>query len=247
MPNRIIKDSIARSEKINNLSDFQFRLWVHLLTYVDDYGRGDARPAIIKGTCFPFRDRMTNKDIEKGLAELAGAGCVGLYTVDGKPYLYFPNWEEHQRVRTKVSKCPVPSENDNVPQIAADCGELPQIAARIQNPESESRIQNPDGDKADKPPTRPRFITPTVDDVREYCAEQGYIAVDPQRFVDYYTSNGWKVGKSPMKDWKAAVRGWESRDKQKEQRYPSKKPAIYGSGALGDAEMEAILRVLREG
>ena len=144
MPNRIIKDSIAKSETISGLTDFQFRLWVHLITYVDDYGRGDARPAIIKGACFPFRDRMTNKDIEKGLADLAGAGCVGLYTVDGKPYLYFPNWEQHQRVRQKVSKCPSPDECDKPIESAASCGELPQYAARIQNPES--RIQNPNPD-----------------------------------------------------------------------------------------------------
>ena len=144
MPNRIIKDSITKSEKISGLTDFQFRLWVHLITYVDDYGRGDARPAIIKGTCFPFRDRMTNKDIEKGLADLAGAGCVGLYKVDGKPYLYFPNWEQHQRVRQKVSKCPGPEECDEEKQSAASCGELPQCAARIQNPES--RIQNPESE-----------------------------------------------------------------------------------------------------
>ena len=140
MPNRIIKDSIAKSEKVNALNDFQFRLWVHLITYVDDFGRGDARPAVIKGTCFPFRDRLTNKDIEKGLADLAGAGCVGLYTVDGKPYLYFPNWEQHQRVRSKISKCPAPEEGSANCQVAASCGELPQNAPVIQNPES--GIQN---------------------------------------------------------------------------------------------------------
>jgi hypothetical protein len=146
MPNRIIKDSISKSEKVSGLTDFQFRLWVHLITYVDDYGRGDARPAIIKGACFPFRDRLTNKDIEKGLADLAGAGCVGLYKVDGKPYLYFPNWEQHQRVRQKVSKCPSPAECDSEEQFAASCGELPQDAARIQNPESRIRIQNPESE-----------------------------------------------------------------------------------------------------
>lgn len=68
---------------------------------------------------------------------------------------------------------------------------------------------------ADKPPARPRFSPPTVDDVRAYCSEQGYAAVDPQRFVDYYASNGWMVGKNKMKDWKAAVRGWNSREKEK--------------------------------
>ena len=128
MPNRIIKDSISKSEKVSGLTDFQFRLWVHLITYVDDYGRGDARPAIIRGACFPLRERMTSKDIEKGLADLAGAGCVGLYEVDGKPYLYFPSWEKHQRVRTKVSKCPPPDEKITVCQSTATGGNLPQNA-----------------------------------------------------------------------------------------------------------------------
>jgi len=53
-----------------------------------------------------------------------------------------------------------------------------------------------------------RFAPPTLDEVRAYCQERGN-AVDPVRFIDYYTSNGWHVGKNPMKDWKAAVRTWE--------------------------------------
>ena len=57
-----------------------------------------------------------------------------------------------------------------------------------------------------------RFVPPTVDQVREYCEERGN-SVNPQRFVDYYSSNGWMVGKNKMKDWKAAVRTWEQKDK----------------------------------
>ena len=64
------------------------------------------------------------------------------------------------------------------------------------------------------PPTRTkRFIPPTVDEVMEYCQERGN-AIDPQRFVDHYTSNGWMVGKNKMKDWKAAVRTWEQKERQ---------------------------------
>ena len=66
---------------------------------------------------------------------------------------------------------------------------------------------------ATPPPSRKRFVPPTVDEVREYCEERGN-SVDPQRFVDYYSSNGWMVGKTKMKDWKAAVRTWEQREKQ---------------------------------
>jgi hypothetical protein len=47
--------------------------------------------------------------------------------------------------------------------------------------------------------------------VKAYCLERGN-RVDPQRFVDFYASKGWKVGNQPMKDWKAAVRTWEQRD-----------------------------------
>jgi len=68
--------------------------------------------------------------------------------------------------------------------------------------------------RSDKP-TRSRFHPPTLEDVQAYCMERNN-NVDAQRFIDYYTSNGWKVGKNPMKDWKAAVRNWErtSTDKQ---------------------------------
>ncbi|MDY4755259.1 MAG: DUF6291 domain-containing protein [Candidatus Faecousia sp.] len=65
---------------------------------------------------------------------------------------------------------------------------------------------------ADKPPTSYRFSPPSVADVLAYCTENGY-HVDPERFVDFYTSNGWRVGKNPMKDWKAAVRSWERKEK----------------------------------
>lgn len=53
-----------------------------------------------------------------------------------------------------------------------------------------------------------RFTKPTLEQVKQYCIERNN-NVDCDRFVNYYESNGWKVGKSPMKDWKAAVRNWE--------------------------------------
>jgi len=57
------------------------------------------------------------------------------------------------------------------------------------------------------------FAPPTLEEVEAYCRERNN-TVDAQRFFDYYTSNGWKVGKNPMKDWKAAVRTWERSDSQ---------------------------------
>ena len=57
-------------------------------------------------------------------------------------------------------------------------------------------------------PKRTRFVPPTLEEVQAYCQERDN-SVDAERFIDYYTSNGWLVGKNKMKDWKAAVRTWE--------------------------------------
>ena len=65
---------------------------------------------------------------------------------------------------------------------------------------------------ADKPPRQPqRLIPPTVEEVRAYAAQRGDF-LDPEAFMDYYTANGWKVGRNPMKDWKAAVRTWARKE-----------------------------------
>lgn len=53
-----------------------------------------------------------------------------------------------------------------------------------------------------------RFLQPTLEEVKAYCEERKN-NVDAEHFIDYYTANGWKVGKNPMKDWKACVRTWE--------------------------------------
>lgn len=62
--------------------------------------------------------------------------------------------------------------------------------------------------------TGARFARPTIVDIKAYCNLKG-IKIDPQEFFDYYESNGWKVGKNPMKDWMATVRRWGRHEKAK--------------------------------
>ena len=77
---------------------------------------------------------------------------------------------------------------------------------------------------------RTRFTAPTVNEVDDYAQGMGYTGFSAQRFVDYYASKGWVVGKSPMRDWKAAVRGWASRDRgdgrTQVDRRPQENPAL---------------------
>ena len=143
MPNRILKESTCTSDTIASLSDFEYRVWTVLILLADDAGRGDARPAVIKGRGFPLRERVTSKDIDAAIHGLVGKGCISLYNVGGKSYYYFPTWSDHQRVRNVKPKYPPPNENDSfcgeLPQSAADCGELrPTCAGAESESESES-------------------------------------------------------------------------------------------------------------
>lgn len=59
-----------------------------------------------------------------------------------------------------------------------------------------------------------RFLPPTLEEVTAYCRERNN-GVNPEKFINYYSSNGWMVGRNKMKDWKAAVRNWEAKDGRK--------------------------------
>lgn len=144
MPNRIIKDTIRTSKKINALTDFQFRLWVYLITYVDDYGRGSADPEIIKGFVFPRRKKVNETDIKDALAALASTGCISLYDIDGESYFCFPSWGEHQRIQTKRSKFPEPPILPESHLFAAEDDALQKVTVdhREKPPESESESKS---------------------------------------------------------------------------------------------------------
>ena len=139
-----------------------------------------------------------------------------------------PNWEKHQSL-DKIEK----SKEQTRKRVAAhrerqrliatgesvsaddvtECNGYSNVTVTESNADRirirEDKEIDIDIDKEkEKEKTAKRFKPPTIEEVRAYCQERGN-NVDAERFVDYYTSNGWKVGKNPMKDWKAAVRTWE--------------------------------------
>jgi len=59
-----------------------------------------------------------------------------------------------------------------------------------------------------------RFTPPSLQEVTDYCNQRGN-NVDPERFINFYQSKDWMVGKNKMKDWKAAIITWEKRDQDK--------------------------------
>lgn len=141
MPNRIIKETIRTSKSVNSLSDFLFRVWIYLITYVDDYGRGSADAELLKGFVFPRKNGITEHQITEALRALASRGMIQLYEVEGEPYFCFPKWDEHQQIRAKKSRIPAP-ENGGYQMISDEitCARNPIQSKTNPNPKPN---QNP--------------------------------------------------------------------------------------------------------
>lgn len=99
---------------------------------------------------------------------------------------------------------------------------------KVQSTKYTDSIESIDIDASASPSPRAskRFSPPGLEEIEAYFAEKGGTAAQAERFRDFYESNGWKVGKNPMKSWKAAASGWMSRDKEsaKKASAPRSKP-----------------------
>ena len=86
------------------------------------------------------------------------------------------------------------------------------VSDLVENENSESPLETLQTPKEQSGGGRKRFTIPTPEEVQAYCNERNN-GISGQQFCDFYSSKGWKIGKEPMKDWKAAVRTWEMRRK----------------------------------
>ena len=230
MPTRYLKESICSSDNLDALTPFQETFFYRLIVNCDDFGRMDARPKILASKLFPLKTTLRNEQILDALHALSSAELVILYEVGGKPFLQMATWDKHQTRRAKYSKYPAPDDGCvHTPTIADNCIhpltdssviEIENRESRIENRESKSQSQS-------QSDARARFSIPTVDEVREYC-ESRHNTIDAQEFVDFYTAKGWRIGKEPMKDWKACVRTWERKRQDKTEPDSSSKWGIIG-------------------
>jgi hypothetical protein len=203
---RNIKPSFFLNEELAKCEYGARMLFVGLWTIGDRDGRLEDRPARIKAQVLPYDD----EDIDNLLSQLAARGFIVRYEVDGCKYIQITNFRKHQNphVHEPASTIPVPCEH------GAKCADslLPLTDSLLPNgePPISPLASNRDG----KPKTK-RFKPPTVEEVAAYCAERNN-GIDPHSFVDSNEAKGWLVGttKTPMKNWKAAVRTWENHRKQ---------------------------------
>ena len=116
MPTRYLKPGVRDSETIEAISPGAEILYYRLIVTVDDFGRYDARPSMVKAACFPIRDAMTISKVDLLLNELKTNGLIDVYQVGNKPYLQMCKWDNVPRA--KESKYPAP--DDKCIQVYAD-------------------------------------------------------------------------------------------------------------------------------
>jgi uncharacterized membrane protein YgcG len=107
MPNRILREGILTSERINSLKPQAELFFRRLMSVVDDFGRYSANPALLRAHCYPLKlDEVREADISRWLTEVESAGLIALYAVETKRYLEMLDFR--QQVRARDSKWPQP-------------------------------------------------------------------------------------------------------------------------------------------
>ncbi|MDD2979573.1 MAG: hypothetical protein PHN80_06320 [Hespellia sp.] len=195
MPNRILKESICRSDSVDQLSWFEEVLFYRLIVNCDDYGRYDGRPAIIKGSCFPLKD-LKPAEIEKALNNLSTAGLLIGYECQGKPYLQLVTWERHQNIRAKKSK--YPAFDETCIQLYSDGCNSPRNP--IQSNSKSNTESNPNSSERLAPPPippEPSVITMTLNSGAEYSVYQK----DVEEWIELYPAVDVMQCLRSMKGW----------------------------------------------
>ena len=150
MPNRIIKQSHCTSKTIAALgTDWAaIVLFDRLIVTVDDYGRFEADPQLVRASCYPrLLDRVSTKQVSDWLDSLARVGLIRFYTAGDESTRYgaLCKWDNHQRIRNQQSKYPAPPTSNLLSidrdsrRIAADCGLNPNPNP---NPNLESELES---------------------------------------------------------------------------------------------------------
>jgi hypothetical protein len=184
MPDRVVRAGILTSESVNQLSWAAEVFYRRLINVVDDYGRYDGRAAILRAVLYPLKiDRVSDRDVETWMREVAETGLLKVYTVDGKRFVEIAKFD--QRLRAKTSKWPhPPSSADTCQRVTANATETETETETESSTESKTICAEPLCDSS------PVFIAVPLVDKSEHPIteaqvaewEEAYPAVDvPQK------------------------------------------------------------------
>lgn len=194
-----------------------FRVFVYMLicAYWKD---GNYRGILIPRGSFPSSiaelargTNLTDNEIRTALKHLKSTGEITSKSTNKYTVFTVNNYDLYQAVNEQKHE-QITGENTNEAQAINK-----QLTSPILKENKNIRLKEDkkkDITNVISKEKATRFSPPTLDDVKSYCSEKGYTQVDPEKFVDFYESKGWMVGKNKMKDWKAAVRNWARSQRQ---------------------------------
>ena len=187
---RMFAKSVINSARFLTMPPSSRLLYYDLGMAADDDGVVEA-----------FTVMRTTGAADDNLRVLVSKGFVSL--LNDELVAYITDWSTNNQIRKDRYQ---PSIYRNLLVKLADGNQ--RLTQYRLGKDSLGKVSTGEENKAVTPP-RPRFIPPTVDEIKAYCTERKN-AVDAERFFDFYSANGWKQGKGkPIVDWKAAVRTWE--------------------------------------
>ena len=197
-------------------------IWVMLLTLA---GRCNSGGMIFLTENIPYTPKMLadELDFEESTVTLALQALerLGMVSTTTSGFINLPGWEDHQniegldKIREQTRKRVADYRTRKKQALLSDDSNVTVADCNAADKDIDKDIDN-DIDKekediflpAEAPTKTKRFSPPSVEDVAAYCQERKN-DIDADAFVDYYSARNWTMGKTKMKDWKAAVRTWE--------------------------------------
>jgi hypothetical protein len=189
-------------------------LFIHLLlsaNYVDGMfqGRLIKRGQLVTSlTNLSTGTGLSYQQARTALAHLRSTGEITDETNNQYRIITIVKYDDYQKVTDKLTGNQQATNRQPNRQPTGESQANQQQYNNINN-SNKGTIEQGNNDRE----SAKRFIPPTLQEIRTFCQENGLV-IDVDRFVDYYQSNGWKVGRNQMKDWKATVRRWAREDKK---------------------------------
>jgi len=217
-----LTEKMRKARRRNRLTATEQALFYELVAVCNSEGWEDVFSCSNIELCCALN--IDEKTLVRARLSLINAGLVYYKSGKSKRVVGFEKAFENSIVNSTTVKFPV---DKPAQKIVDEPANLPTNMGTNQPTNApdyiyKTKIETKQKDNIGETVKTRKFIPPSIEEVSAYCIERKN-NVDPQKWLDHYTSNGWMVGRSKMKDWKAAVRTWEKNDFQTEKKNGSNK------------------------
>lgn len=253
---RTVKPEFWQDEDLAEISETARLVAIGLLNMADDEGFFNANEKLVSSLLFPLTEPSVS--IHECLNQLVQSGYLKLYPCKKgkKVYGQVVNFLKHQKVNrpspSKIKDLIEFTENSLNDQGGITVGKEQGAGNReqgtgIKEMEIDSQKKNESNLPAKADESKPkRFTPPLLSEVYEYMGSyaQGkgetISEQEPEKFVNFYSSKNWLVGKGKMKDWKASARNWVLNAIEYQKSRPTNKgdhQSGWSNGLLDGSEM----------